>query len=190
LLAIGKRHFSDEACVRIRGAVALVTGADSGIGTVFVEALVAEGARRVYACARDGATLPEACSDGMNPEIVIPLEVDPADAASVRRAVEAAGDVTLLVNTEGTAGELSAFIPVLAANRPAAIVNAVGALSATEAFRREVAPYGIAVVGAVPGFVPAGYVVAEAFDAVENPVTSPPRRTFPLAAGRGFASAP
>jgi NAD(P)-dependent dehydrogenase (short-subunit alcohol dehydrogenase family) len=43
----------------IKGCIALVTGANRGLGKSFVDALLAQGAARVYAAAR---TLPEAAS--------------------------------------------------------------------------------------------------------------------------------
>ncbi len=38
--------------MKIESAVALITGANGGIGTEFVEALRTAGAARIYACAR------------------------------------------------------------------------------------------------------------------------------------------
>ena len=43
--------------MRIDHAVALVTGANRGIGRAYVEALLTRGARRVYATARNTETL-------------------------------------------------------------------------------------------------------------------------------------
>ncbi len=131
----------------IRGATVLVTEADSGIGAVFVETLVAEGAHKVYAGARDVTMLPEPCSEIMSSQIVIPLELDVNDGASVRRALDVAGDVTLLVNNAGATVEMCrAFTPILVANSPAAIIN----------------------VCEVPKFAETGELIAGAFDAVEG----------------------
>jgi NAD(P)-dependent dehydrogenase (short-subunit alcohol dehydrogenase family) len=38
---------------KIQGAIALVTGANRGIGRALTEALLTRGARKVYATARD-----------------------------------------------------------------------------------------------------------------------------------------
>jgi NAD(P)-dependent dehydrogenase (short-subunit alcohol dehydrogenase family) len=43
--------------MKIDNAVALVTGANRGIGLAFTRALLARGARKVYAGARDLSTL-------------------------------------------------------------------------------------------------------------------------------------
>ncbi|WP_049575369.1 SDR family oxidoreductase [Nocardiopsis sp. SBT366] len=75
------------------GSVVLVTGANGGIGTQFVRQALARGASKVYASARNPRTWDD--------ERIVPLRLDVTDQASVREAVEAAGDVTVLVNNAG-----------------------------------------------------------------------------------------
>jgi NAD(P)-dependent dehydrogenase (short-subunit alcohol dehydrogenase family) len=77
----------------IRDSVILVTGANGGIGTAFVEAALARGAAKVYATARTPRTWED--------ERVIPLTLDVTDAASIAAVVEAAPDVTILINNAG-----------------------------------------------------------------------------------------
>lgn len=77
----------------LNGAVVLVTGANGGIGTQFVDAALARGAAKVYATART----PRAWDD----ERVVPLQLDVTDAASIAAVVEAAPDVTILINNAG-----------------------------------------------------------------------------------------
>ena len=86
--------------MRIEGSVALVTGASRGIGRELLGALLAAGAKKVYAGARD----PRAVD--AHGGRVTPLELDITDARHVARAAEVAGDVNLLINN---AGLLSAF---------------------------------------------------------------------------------
>jgi NAD(P)-dependent dehydrogenase (short-subunit alcohol dehydrogenase family) len=79
--------------MKISGSVALVTGANRGIGRQFVLELLARGAAKVYATAR-------------NPELVdIPgvevLPLDITDPESVAAAAARAGDVNLLINNAG-----------------------------------------------------------------------------------------
>jgi NAD(P)-dependent dehydrogenase (short-subunit alcohol dehydrogenase family) len=132
----------------ITGRVALVTGANRGLGAAFVAALLDRGASRVYAAARRPETV-----DAADPR-VIPLQLDVTDADSIRRAAEAAPDMTLLVNNAGIAANQSlvtgdldeirreldtnywgpvlvtrAFAPVIEANGGGAIVNMHSALS-------------------------------------------------------------
>jgi NAD(P)-dependent dehydrogenase (short-subunit alcohol dehydrogenase family) len=77
----------------LTGAVVLVTGANGGIGTHFVHDALARGATKVYATARSPRTWDD-------PRIV-PLALDVTDPASIRAVVDAAGDVTVLINNAG-----------------------------------------------------------------------------------------
>ncbi|SMH28423.1 Short-chain dehydrogenase [Rathayibacter oskolensis] len=77
----------------LNGAVVLVTGANGGLGSEFVTQALARGAAKVYAAARR----PKEWGD----ERIVPLVLDVNDAESVRAAVEAAPDVTVLVNNAG-----------------------------------------------------------------------------------------
>jgi NAD(P)-dependent dehydrogenase (short-subunit alcohol dehydrogenase family) len=81
---------------RIEGAVALVTGANRGIGRALTEALLARGARKVYAGARN----PEALRALRN-ERLVSLRLDVTDADQIRAAGDAASDVQLVFNNAG-----------------------------------------------------------------------------------------
>jgi NAD(P)-dependent dehydrogenase (short-subunit alcohol dehydrogenase family) len=81
--------------MKISDSVALVTGANRGIGRAFAQELLARGAVKVYATAR-------------RPELVdIPgvevLRLDITDPGSVAAAAERATDVNLLINNAGIA---------------------------------------------------------------------------------------
>ena len=133
--------------MKIENSVAFVTGANRGLGLAFAKALLAGGARKVYAGARapDSITLPG----------VAPVRLDVGDPAIIAAAAEACGDVDLLINNAGIArgaaflapnaieaaraemetnyfGPLlisRAFAPVLARNGGGAIINVLSALS-------------------------------------------------------------
>ncbi|SKB06039.1 SDR family oxidoreductase [Aeromicrobium choanae] len=77
----------------LNGAVVLVTGANGGIGTHFVREALARGASKVYATARSPRD--------WNDERVVPLALDVTDPESIRAVVEAAPDVTVLINNAG-----------------------------------------------------------------------------------------
>jgi NAD(P)-dependent dehydrogenase (short-subunit alcohol dehydrogenase family) len=133
--------------MRIQHSTALVTGANRGLGLAFAQGLLAAGARKVYAAAR-------------NPERidlpgVEPLYLDVTKPESVRAAADRCRDVNLLINNAGISlwsGFLSgeavrhardemetnyfgplalsrAFAPVLAGNGGGAIVNMLSVLS-------------------------------------------------------------
>lgn len=72
--------------------VALVTGANRGLGRRFAEQLVERGAK-VYAAARRPETI--------DIPGVVPIALDITDPESIHRAAEQAGDVNVLVNNAG-----------------------------------------------------------------------------------------
>jgi NAD(P)-dependent dehydrogenase (short-subunit alcohol dehydrogenase family) len=79
--------------MKIRDSVALVTGANRGIGLAFVQELLAAGSRKVYAAARH----PEAITlDGVER---VPLDVTQPE--SVAAAANECRDVNLLINNAG-----------------------------------------------------------------------------------------
>lgn len=133
--------------MKIHDSVVFVTGANRGLGLAFAKAALAAGARKVYAAARDPASVTLAG--------VVPVTLDVTDAAQIEAAVRACGDVTLLINNAGISRRSSllaadafdaaraemetnffglwamsrGFAPVLAANGGGAIVNVLSALS-------------------------------------------------------------
>ncbi len=83
---------------KIEGTIALVTGANRGIGRALTEALLARGAKKVYAAARN----PEALH-ALGDERLVPLRLDVTDAEQIRAAAEAASDVELVFSNAGVA---------------------------------------------------------------------------------------
>ena len=138
--------------MKIEHATVLVTGANRGLGREIVRALLAAGARKVYAAARDPDKLTETLA--LDPARVTPLRIDVSDRAAVAALAAQAPDVTLLVNNAGVLdfgrmldvdyaaierdlatnlyGKLAmarAFAPVIERNGGGAIVNLLTLLS-------------------------------------------------------------
>jgi NAD(P)-dependent dehydrogenase (short-subunit alcohol dehydrogenase family) len=145
--------------MNIRDSVAFVTGANRGLGLVFAQELLANGARKVYAAARH----PEAITlAGVEPVLLDVTNPDTITAAAAK-----CSDVNLLINNAGVARGASvlapnaieaarleletnyfgplllsrAFAPILAKNGGGAIVNIISVLS-------WVAPPGLATYSA------------------------------------------
>jgi NAD(P)-dependent dehydrogenase (short-subunit alcohol dehydrogenase family) len=134
--------------MEIQGCVALVTGANRGLGRTFVDALLAAGAAKVYAAVRDPRTI-------SNP-MVTTIRLDVSSAEEVAAAAARCTDVTLLINNAGimlgtpmltaagseeamrrelevnvfgTLRMIRAFAPALARNGGGAIVNVLSVVS-------------------------------------------------------------
>jgi short-subunit dehydrogenase len=86
--------------MRLRGAVAVVTGASSGIGQAVAVRLVASGAR-VFAAGRNEQAL--AAVSGATP-LVADLAEPSAPQWLARQVLDSAGRVDLLVNNAGAGG--------------------------------------------------------------------------------------
>ncbi|MEJ8815992.1 SDR family oxidoreductase [Variovorax ureilyticus] len=133
--------------MNIDNATVLVTGANRGIGLAFTRELVARGARKVYAGARDPSSIQQPGVEAIRLDVTKPEEV----AAAAARA----GDVTLVINNADVAqvgGFLAsdseeaarrqfetnffgmlrmskAFAPVLKANGGGALINVLSIVS-------------------------------------------------------------
>ena len=93
--------------MQLNNTVALVTGANRGVGREFVLDLVDRGTPRVYATARDISKLESLVA--VAPDRIIAQQLDVEHVRSIRKASEHARDITLLVNN---AGVLSAGGPL------------------------------------------------------------------------------
>ena len=133
--------------MKIDNAIAFVTGANRGIGLAFTRELLARGARKVYAGARDPSTVNLSGVEAIRLDVTKPEEV----AAAAARA----RDVTLVINNAGVGhqgGFLApdseevarrqfetnffgmlrmsrTFAPVLAANGGGALLNVLSIVS-------------------------------------------------------------
>jgi len=118
--------------MRIDNAVALVTGANRGIGAALVQALLAHGASKVYAAARrepDLATL-----HARNDRRIVPVHLDVTDAAQVAWVAVQASDLTILFNNAGVLNFGSVLDAPSAAFNQNFDVNFFGLLHTTRAF--------------------------------------------------------
>jgi NAD(P)-dependent dehydrogenase (short-subunit alcohol dehydrogenase family) len=134
--------------MKVQESVALVTGANRGLGRAFVQALLEAGAARVYAAARD----PSGIASG---DRVVPVRLDIRSPEDADRAAALYGDVNLPVNNAGVAHPVGSldprsliiaddewhtnvvgplrliqkFAPILAANGGGAVLNVLSALT-------------------------------------------------------------
>ncbi len=119
--------------MELKDTIALVTGANRGIGQAFVEALRNAGVEKIYAAARDTATLAETVAGGGGRIKAVKLDV--TDPEQVRAAAALASDVTLLINNAGVA-IFGGFIATgdLEGARREMDVNYFGTLAMSRAF--------------------------------------------------------
>ena len=139
--------------MKIDNAVALVSGANRGIGLAFVERLILRGVKKIYVGARDISSVNSLLR--LHPGLVHPVTLDITNQNQIDMVASEAADVNLLVNNAGansnTAliamegldnarremetnyfGTLSmcrAFAPVLKNNGGGTIVNVLSILS-------------------------------------------------------------
>ena len=122
----------------IQDSVALVTGANRGLGRELVSELVARGARTVYAAARDAAALGALVQ--AHAGRVQPLTLDITNPEQVRAAQQRCKDVTLLVNNAGI-NRQQGFLAAASADDAAAEIttNYLGTLAMCRAFAPQLA---------------------------------------------------
>jgi NAD(P)-dependent dehydrogenase (short-subunit alcohol dehydrogenase family) len=114
--------------MKIEGSVALVTGANRGLGKALVSALLEAGAAKVYAAARDERKL------GSRGVRVVPLTLDTTKPEQIAAAVAKAGDVTLLINNAGVATSQNVLTMGAAEIDADFRTNVLGTLSVIKAF--------------------------------------------------------
>ena len=133
--------------MNIEGSIALVTGANRGLGAAFCRSLLDQGAAKVYAAARN--------PDSVQMHGVVPVRLDITSDSDIAAAVAMCSDLTLLINNAGISnatpalslngidggraefdtnvfGTLAmsrAFAPVLGSNGGGAMVNVLSVLS-------------------------------------------------------------
>lgn len=90
--------------MNVAGSVALVTGANRGLGAALVRALRDAGCAKIYAAARK----PESIA---RDDTIEPVRLDITHAEQVAAAAARCGDVSVLINNAG----IAAFTPALGA---------------------------------------------------------------------------
>jgi NAD(P)-dependent dehydrogenase (short-subunit alcohol dehydrogenase family) len=112
--------------MNIQDSTVLVTGANRGIGKSFADALLERGATKVYAAARDVATVAD-------PRLA-PVQLDVTDPDRVAAVAHELDDVQVIVNN---AGVLNVSIPLSASLDTARLeleTNYLSLVSMTQAF--------------------------------------------------------
>ncbi|WP_026911734.1 SDR family oxidoreductase [Patulibacter minatonensis] len=112
--------------MQLEGLTVLVTGANRGIGAAFAAALADAGAAKVYAGARDPASVTD--------PRVVPVRLDVTDAAGVRALAEELGDVQLVVNNAGVGAPSAPLDIDVETARWEFDVNYFGTLAVSQAF--------------------------------------------------------
>ena len=117
----------------IENKTALVTGANRGIGKAIVESFLKHGAKKVYLAVRNPESTTELAQK--YGDKVVTLQVDVADADSIKKLAEYAKDVDVVVNN---AGVLEIADP-LSSNVEAALtkelnINVFGLIRIAQAF--------------------------------------------------------
>lgn len=121
--------------MKLHNATVLITGANRGIGLAFARQVLARGARKVYAGARNPAsvTLPG----------VEAIQLDVTRPDDVAAAAQRCGDVTLLINNAGIARVGSFFADgSIEAAREQLETNFFGPLRLSQAFAPVLAAHG------------------------------------------------
>jgi NAD(P)-dependent dehydrogenase (short-subunit alcohol dehydrogenase family) len=119
--------------MQVNNAVVLVTGANGGIGSHFVQELLHLNAAKIYVCARSASKLSRLVD--LDPARIFPIELDVTNLQSVQAAAQQCHDVTILINNAGNSfnqGLIAA--DSLEAARAEIEVNYFGMLSMCRAF--------------------------------------------------------
>lgn len=117
----------------VKNKVALITGANRGIGKAIVESFIENGVSKVYLAVRNPATTKDL--EDKYGDKVSTLRADVSDTESIKQLAEKANDVDIVVNNAGImrfASPLSADIEEALTNE--LDINAFGLLRVANAF--------------------------------------------------------
>lgn len=124
----------------IQNSISLVTGANRGIGRSIVEALLARGAAKVYAAARNPDTLSDLVV--IHGDKVVPIALDVTNADQITAAAATASDATLIINNAGILANPDLFGVDLDGARQEFEVNYWGPLQIIRAFTPSLKAHG------------------------------------------------
>jgi NAD(P)-dependent dehydrogenase (short-subunit alcohol dehydrogenase family) len=125
---------SKKMGILIENKVALVTGANRGIGKAIVDSFMAHGAKKVYLAVRNPASTAEL--EAAYGERVVTIQADVSDTDSIVRLAEQTADVDVVVNNAGIGFPDSRVLDegCEAALRKELEVNVFGLLRVAQAF--------------------------------------------------------
>ena len=112
--------------ISIKDKVALVTGANRGIGKAIVESFLNHGAKKVYLAVRN----PESTKalEALYGDRVVTIQADVSDSDSIKRLADQASDVEIVVNNAGILDAtgindmtMERYLEVIAVNQHGAI---------------------------------------------------------------------
>ena len=117
----------------VQGKNVVVSGANGGIGGALVAELMARGAAKVYAAARNVAAVEPLVRQSGERVVAVPLDV--TDAGSVARALDQCPDTDILINNAGINHNMWLLGPTgMEAARAEIEVNYLGTLAMCRAF--------------------------------------------------------
>lgn len=117
----------------LQGKVALVTGANRGIGKAIVESFIQQGVAKIYAAVRNlDAAEPLVDASG---DRVVPIKIDLNQPETIAQAAQTASDVELVVNNAGMFRSAGLLAPEAIEALQAEIeVNVFGLIRMAQAF--------------------------------------------------------
>lgn len=118
--------------MQLSGRIALVTGANRGVGAALVDALMARDARKVYAGARDVSSLDGAVS--RYGSRLVPIQLDVTKQSDIDAAADRCSDVEVLVSNAGLAPAGPVLETSDALMREVFDVNVFGPMALVRAF--------------------------------------------------------
>ena len=171
--------------ISVNNKVALVTGANRGIGKAIVESFLKYGAKKVYLAVRDPAST-KALEDQFGSKVVT-LRADVSDSESIKELARQTKDVDIVVNNAGIMHIASplianAFAGTLEANKGALVqLNSIASIktftdistycaskaasySLTQGLKDKFAEKGVSVLSVHPGPIATDMGASAGFD--------------------------